>query len=341
MKNNQYNIRDLDLAERPLWDDFVRSSANGLLFHSTSWADTIQTVFKRPYKITVLMKNEIIVSGILYWPREGSIPSITSTPLTYYQGILHIIPPQKKLSSVNADIQKRTDMLLNYLCEKYSFIDIPLSRNVIDTRTYKWKNFNVKPFHTYIIELTSDEEILARFNQSLRRKINVSGKQDLSVVASESTKEITQFIADSYKYHRTTPPISSEKIELFLQETIKRDIGRIYYLEKQGEYLCGLAVLWDKNNLFAIFSGINSRYRDSQYSQFLHASVLLLPEFRGKTFDFLGANTRQLEQFKRSFGGELHTFFRVTYYKNPIVKGFHRIRSFQHIFSRKILRFVK
>ena len=340
MKNSQYIIRELGASERGAWNEFVRT-ANGLLFHLTSWADTIKNVFKRPYKITVLLKNEIIVSGILYWPKEGSIPAITNAPLTYYQGILHSVPANKKRSSINADIQTRTDMLLDYLCEKYAFIDIPLSRNTADTRNYKWKNFSIKPLHTYLINLTSDEQILAGFNQSLRRKINVSKKQNLSVVASDDTAQMTHLIMDSYKYHQTTPPVSGDKIEHFLQEIIKHNIGRIYFLEKEGEYLCGLVVLWDEKNLFALFSGINANYRDSQYSQFLHASVLLLPKFRGKTFDFLGANTQQFEQFKRGFGGELHTFYYATYYKNFLVRSLHRFRTFQHLSSRKILRFVK
>ena len=122
---------------------------------------------------------------------------------------------------------------------------------------------------------------------------------------------------------------------------INNNLGRIYYLSSEGEFVCGLVILLDKKNVYALFSGINAKYRESQYTQYLHASIMLLPEFQGKTFDFLGANTQQFEQFKRSFGGELHTFFHVTYYKNPIIRNIHSLRSFQHLFIRKILRFVK
>ncbi len=341
MKNNQYTIRELEASEYGEWDEFVRNSSNGLLFHLSSWADTIKSVTGRPFVITALFKKDVIISGILYWPKEKPLPAITSAPLTFYQGILHKIPSDKKSTSLNADLQERTALLLDYLCTKYSFIEISLSRNTLDTRAYKWKNFNVEPLYTYLIGLTAEEEILKRFSQSLRRKINVSKKQELTVVSSNQNVKIVQFILDSYKHHNTAPPVSPKNIEHFLDKIVKSDMGRIYYLEKDDEYLCGLVVLIDENDVFALFSGIDTRYRDSQYSQFLHASVMLLPEFRGKTFDFLGANTRQFEQFKRSFGGELHTYYKVTYYKNAFIRLMHRFRQSQQHLSRKIRRFAK
>ena len=341
MKDNQYTIRELKTSEHHTWDKFVRNSITGTLFHLTSWADTIKFVFKRPYIIVALIKNDIIISGILYWPKEGMISSITSATLTPYQGILHTRSTSEKKSSVNADIQKRTDLILDHLCEKYAFIEFPLSIGITDTRYYKWKNFTPVPVYTYIIELNSNKEITKHFNQSLRRKINLSNKQNLSVVLSKESSQITRFIIDSYKYHNTTPPVNSRNLQSFLDKIIKNNLGRIYYLNKNDEFVCGLVILHDENNIYALFSGMNSKYRDSQYTQYLHSSILLLPEFKGKKFDFLGANSLQFEQFKRSFGGNLQVFFRVTYYKNSIIRSIHHLRSIQQLFSRKIPRYKK
>jgi hypothetical protein len=342
LKNKQYILRNLDRNEYLNWDQFVRNSTSGTLFHLTTWADTIQSVFKRSYTITVLMKNDKIESGILYWSKGGAIPAITNVALTPYQGILHATPDStKKKSSVNADIEKQTNLLLEFLNKQYPFINFPLSIGIDDTRYYKWNNFTVEPTYTYLIELNSEEDILARFNQSLRRKINLSKKQDLSIVRSDDTIQISQFIWDSYKTHKTTPPIGSEEMLSFLKEILKKDIGRIYYLQKDGKFVCGIVILIDNNHIYALFSGINTKFRDTQYTQYLHASILLLPEFRGKTFDFLGANTKHLEQFKRGFGGKLQPFYRVLYYKNILTRSVYKFRSFQHQSFRKILRFVK
>ncbi len=341
MKNSHYSIRELEETERSSWDDFVRRSRCGAIFHKTNWAQIIKIVFNRPYKITALFKNNTMVSGILYWPNESVISSITNAPLTYYQGILHSITPDKKESSVNAEIQAKSEQLIDYLCAQYAFIDIPLAGASKDVRIFKWKGWNINPAFTYRIKLSSEEAILARFNQSLRRKINLSKRQGLNVVSSDYIGDMTDFIMDSYSYHSTTPPVSSAQINLFLKEIIKRSIGRIYYLTNGDENLAGLVVLEDEKNLYALFSGINAKHRGTQYSQYLHASVLILPEYRGKTFDFLGANTRQFEQFKRSFGGTLETFYRVTYYKSPLIKLLHHIKISQNLLSRKIKRYIK
>ena len=96
-----------------------------------------------------------------------------------------------------------------------------------------------------------------------------------------------------------------------------------------------LFVLYDQNRVYALFSGIDMNYRNAQYTEYLHAAVLQKPEYQGKMFDFLGANTRDFEQFKRSFGGQLQQGFRVVYYKNYITRLLLILREQQHLLSRR------
>jgi hypothetical protein len=343
LKAHQYILKNLERSDYPQWNDFVRrQSASGTLFHTAFWADTIKEVFHRSYKITVILKNNEIKSGILYWPKSGIIPSLTHVPLTPYQGIIHETPdPSKKISAIKADIHKRSNLLLDFLKKEYAFINFPLSVGIDDVRYYKWNNFSAEPSYTYLINLHDKEQIMARFNQSLRRKIKISEKQNLAVVRSNDIDPITRFVMDSYRVHQTSPPISAKAMKRFLQRMLENDTGRIYYLRKEGESVCGLVILLDDKHVYALFSGINTRFRDTQFTQYLHAAVMLMTEFQGRIFDFLGANTEHLEQFKRSFGGELHQFYRVLYYKNPLIRSIFNLRTFQHHAYRKLARFVK
>ena len=102
-----------------------------------------------------------------------------------------------------------------------------------------------------------------------------------------------------------------------------------------------LFVLFDNNRVYALFSGIDFKYRDEQYTEYLHAAVLQEPEYQGKMFDFLGANTADFEQFKRSFGGELRQSFRVVYYKNTTTRFLLKLREKQHLLARRIPGFQK
>ena len=113
-------------------------------------------------------------------------------------------------------------------------------------------------------------------------------------------------------------------------------MGRLYYLMVDENPAAALFVLYDQNRVYALFSGIDLNYRNEQYTEYLHATVLQEAEFQGKMFDFLGANTPDFEQFKRSFGGQLQQGFRVIYYKNFTTRVLLKLREQHHLISRRM-----
>jgi hypothetical protein len=146
---------------------------------------------------------------------------------------------------------------------------------------------------------------------------------------------MVNFVFDSYSHHRLKPPVSRSGLTGLLETCIGHKIGTLHYLFIDDEAIAGLFLLNDEAHVYALFSGIDGRYRNENYTEYLHAAALQAPESEHKTFDFLGANTQQFDQFKRSFGGNLDVFYRVRFEKNGLVRLLAKGRQLYHLLLRR------
>lgn len=323
-----------------LWDAFVDASPQGTLFHKSSWAEIIENVFDRPAKIVTIIKNEEIQAGIMFWPKTNlGIKSITHVPNTTYQGFLFKAPESSKASTINAAHEKLSRLLVDYLISHYDLIDIPLTPFIHDIRPFKWQNFKVHVDYTYCFPIKEFSELEKQFSQDLRRKLKDLRADEVDISESDNTEFLTSFILDSYKEHGITPAISAVNIKKFMDECLSKKLGIVYYQYLDGQPVAGIFLLHDPDNVYALFSGIDGKYRQKVNSELIHAYVLQQAQFKGKMFDFLGANTPQLEQFKRSFGGNLTSFYKVTYTKTKAIELLLKARSVFHIGKRRVKSF--
>jgi len=339
-ETSKYQLELLSADDYELWDSFVKQSPQGTLFHTIRWANLVQQVFKRDFQILVLYKKKQIVAGILFWPKRVLfINSITHIPNTSYQGPLYGNPGASKSSSISSDYQKQSALLLEYLTENYHLIDIPLSPQIKDTRPYSWKNFKVETAYTYRFEISEFDILQQQFSQDLRRKIKKSAEQDIRFEKSGDSKLLSRFVIDSYREGATSPAISKELIQKFIDSAIKNGLGSLYYQYLNDEPISGIFVLEDDTTVYALFSGISAKKRQDTNNELVHAFVLQQPFYIGKQFDFLGANTKHLEQFKRSFGGNLVPYFKVSFKSNKTVSSLFYARSKYHLARKKFKSF--
>jgi hypothetical protein len=337
MSQAEYVLRLLNTSEYKRWDDFVRNASGGSIFHSSTWAGILSQVIQRPFKMLVAQKGDQIKGGILYWPkRSTTVKALTRVPLTPYQGILYSPNIRQKPSSQIAETCEISQLILQKMQNQYHFIDITSNPFAEDMRPYIWQGCRVTPAYTYTFPLQEDSAQADHFSQALRRKIAVSRKKELQVLESDDACQLIDFVFDSYRYHKTKPPLSHKQNRALIDQLINAGMAKLFYL-KLRDVCAGLLVLCDEKNVYALMSGIEAGQRTNTFSEYLHSEVMLRPEFRGKRFDFLGANTQAFEQFKRSFGGSLQLYFHIIYIKSGWVKFLQAIRRSHHQFKRQVL----
>ncbi len=204
-----------------------------------------------------------------------------------------------------------------------------------DVRPYQWEGFKAIPAYTYSFEIRPMAELEFQFNRTLRQNIRTAKKDGLYTEESDQVNPLIDYVISSYGLHRKTPPISEGQLEILLKDILKQKLGNIYYLKKDSKILAGFLALHDSKSVYALFMGIDPAERNQNYNKFIYASIMEKEEFLGKRFDFLGANEQDIETLKRSFGGELQSFYRISYYKNNWIQCLAHLREKQHLFQRK------
>ena len=336
MTTQKLNIKNIGPKDFELWDQFVYSTNSGTIFHTSRWGQVISNLVGRPFQIWAAFEDENICGGILFWSKKNlNIISIPSVPATPYQGILTRTIKSKRSSSVISDQHKITSALINVIKKEYQFISIPLSLGISDTRPYQWEDFEVSPVYTYTFDIKPIEELEFQFNRTLRQNIRTAKKDGFYIESSTDVNPLTDFITISYKQHGKLPPISKHKLGPFFNDILKKELGKVFYLKQNNETIAGLLALNDSKSVYALFMGIDKQHRNQNQNKYIYASIMEMEEFQGKSFDFLGANEKDFETLKRSFGGKLETIYRVNYYRNIWIKVLANLRTRQHLFQRK------
>jgi len=337
LNSTKYQLRILDPGEYSLWDRFILDNPQATIFQSTLWGNIIHSVFGRDFEILTIWNNENLYGGLLYFPKYSlSINTIPLVPVTTYQSIVFKTSSAEKTSSIISEEHELTNTILEKLRQEFDYIDIFLTHNIQDIRPYKWNNFKSEPHYTYCFPLNDFDVLKQQFNQALRRKINASIKENNEIIESSDTVAFVNLVEESYRYHKIKPPISETQIEVLVNSCIEQNLGKLFYLRVNQKPVAGLFVLVDEKRVYALFSGIQQLHRGKHFTEYLHTSVFQRPDFQGKEFDFLGANTKTFEQFKRSFGGQLKLYFRVNYFKNMRTHILFKIREKQHLLSRTV-----
>ncbi len=331
-----FKIVHLDPGEYTRWDRFVLQAPLGSLYFGTAWAEILKTVTGRDFRILVALTDETIRGGILYWPKKtGGIRAITQAALTPYQGILLAADSSQKASSAAAARNEITGRLLDYLMERFDYIDLTLPPGSSDIRPYLWRGFKEETRYTYRFPILSADELPQQYSQALRRKIKKCRQGNLCLEESDTLHPLMDFIFDSYRQHGLKPPLPRAQMEPVFNAMLGQRLGRVFYLLLDKTPAAGIIVGFDEGHVFSFFAGMSAAFRAAYGSEYLYSEILALPGFEGRTFDFLGANTPEFEQFKRSFGGSLQPTFRVIYQKNLWIKLLTTLRRKQRLWMRK------
>ena len=309
--NPSLELKRVGKSDSALWDQFVETSPQGTFFHSTTWADIISSTFGRSYSIVFCQKNEQPVSGMIYFQHKKLIWNmITPTAFFPYCSPIFYRPIDEKAQKTIHNHLSITAKFDEYLRDNYDYwiLDVPYSCK--DVRSYLWKGATIEPQYSYVVSLKSKDDLYENYNQSVRKKIKRAKEQNTRITQSNDPRKLADLIIKSYKRHGIKPHISETHLNLFLTKVMTLEQAKLYYLEVNNLITAGRLVIIDKSSGYDLLAGSDDQ--DGFGSTYLMSTIL--ERFAGKieTFDFLGANHPQIEQFKRGFGGELTQGFRIT-----------------------------
>lgn len=258
--------------------------------------------------------------AIVYWQRRGPYRDVALPVFTQYSPLLLRTPTSE------ATVHQRNsafEAVLNTLVPNYA--RLRFFTEVTDIRPAQWQDWRVTPRFTYRLSLTKDD-LLSLWSSATRRTFRKHQSAYQVQENPDASEVVIQSCADSYLRQGRTLPASPSQLHTLIN-----------MLQAEGHIL--LYTVTAKNNatpeggLAVLHDGRTAHYWIAGSMPGPAMTVLLghtLPTLRDaglKVFDFVGANTPSIAEFKRHFGPVLKPYFLLEKITRPELRLLDRLKG--------------
>jgi len=317
------SFQRLSESEYPIWDSFVVSSPQGTIFNTSRWASIIKHVFGIQHEVYLVHDGSEIAAGISFFhKRRAGLRVVTRLPLTPYNGILFRAVQGEKPQKVSSHQFEALSLLLAKFEREFQFVHFALHPSLTDLRPFTWRHWYTLPQYTYVNVLTDLSCTWENFSSSLRRKINRAEEIGFSIHQKDDASLLLKLQDSSYEKARMKPVLPYSVFQRYCEAAVKARLLRVYSIaDRQGNVHAERAVIVDGDHAYDWIAGTNPQLEDEHANQLLVWEIFKRLSAEGvQRFDFLGANTPSIVEFKRAFGGELQCYFEVRYFSSTFVQ---------------------
>lgn len=297
-------LHDADAVDA--WDRLRSPGRWDTVFGEAAYLEAISSNWNCEIEqVTILAEGGPAAAARLAVRRLFGLAYVVIPPLTAYSAIRLGSDPGE------AEIHDRTSILeslLEAVERRFYAAALHLPPPIQDLRPFTWRGWGVRPLYTYHIRLDSAHDPMDAWSESARRMARQQS-QEFEIVSGEAAMQ-ARWVVESYERNGRKPPLTEERLAA-VAENLKRDgLATTYAARNLASKEIEASVTVLRNDDTAYYWAAGSRPGPSM--TVLLASLLPLLASDGVTlFDFIGANTASIAEFKRRFGGQLTTYFRA------------------------------
>jgi lipid II:glycine glycyltransferase (peptidoglycan interpeptide bridge formation enzyme) len=248
-------------------------------------------------------------------------------------GIRLVVPPQytqywgilishRKTKYQFKDIKYRKDILeslINTLEQDHKIIDLALPPEIDDVRALLWKNYQPDIRYTFQKELSNHDNILSSFDPDIKRQIKKAENKHIKVAKGNDESFIKQFYSLqtlSLTRQKRKFNLNSDEFVFLINSLKKNKITVKFYLAYHSETpVNSSAILVFKNSAYYWLAGTNPEYFNTGANQLVMWNVMKdLVDNNIHNFDFVGANTPGVSEYKATYNARLVPYFKMHKY---------------------------
>lgn len=238
--------------------------------------------------------------AIILYRGRGLLRSARPSPFTQYSCML-----LRRPSDEAAIHQRRSPLeaLLGVLERHYRRLLLLVSLE--DPRPAQWRGWDVRPLFTYRL---SPKAQMAAWSEATRRTYRKFAPAYSIEENAGSAADIVRCCRQSYARHKRRLPAEPEALAGLVDRLREAGCARLFTARRGGQLEGGLAVLHDTQTAHYWIAGS----QPGPAMTVLVGSVLqALAASEVSVFDFVGANTPSIAEFKRHFGPRLAPYYRM------------------------------
>jgi hypothetical protein len=288
------------------WDQFVEGRSR-LLFHTCEWWKVLEEGYACPTRYLILEKGgewACALPGMIVGNRFFRV-FYSLIPLGGFVGDRSLIPEFLALLSQWAKNQKihRVQIVDPTIKEKQELPDF----NCVESFRHLLK-----------LEGKSPDQILAGYDESVRRNIRKASKSGLYVEAIRQREEVEDFYRLYLESMRRNRALAKYPLQLFygIYDFLVRERAEILFAKSRGRAVAGMVLVHSQDTTHYFHGGSETRSLHLRPNDLLFHHAIQSAREKGKEFfDFFGSDKRlvSLIRFKDKWGAhreELLNFHR-------------------------------
>lgn len=317
---SKFVVRYLSETEYPEWDLFVDESEHGTIFHKSNW--NLAVCNGEPgVNVSVIacfnQDNKLVAGAILCWKKVfGRFKIVFAPYATTYSGILIKERDSEYLSKRESFRFNLLSELLEFIEKQFHSISMALPPSFQDVRIFNWRNYSSRIFYTYVGDLTKKEDLINGFLPAIRRQIKKAESIESEVTFNkekEHFETVYSLISKSYKRQSHQFRFSKEQFFSILNKPEFDKNISIYSISDKNIPVASIVLLVDKDTAYYWLAGGDHTKFNTGLNQLLLWDVLQRVSKEGiKYFDFIGANTASITNYKSGYNFNLKSYYYVT-----------------------------
>lgn len=312
-----YRIRPLEEREFRRWDDLVKTSRQGTLFHTTLWLKASGEQFR----LLGCFRGSELLGGFalgLAGPRVAKAPEPSLTP---YLGFISASRPDAKYVTEISANKQIASAFAEFLKREFDEVEIPFSPEMIDMQPFIWHGFEIELHYTYRLCLENPQAVLDNMDAGRRRNLLSAEKQGLRVEVGADFAEILRLRELSFERQLmvTSDGPAAVRFEAALREGER--CQSFLTRSRIGEALGGVWIAWDEKRAYYLVGGYDhaAKSNNAVALAMWNAIKFTADELKLTEFDFEGSKIPPVERFFRKFGARLTPFYAIQYRRHGLV----------------------
>jgi hypothetical protein len=313
----------LDAAgARRRWKTLWAASPQRSAFTSLAYARAAAAVYDLKTDLHLITGDgqTAEAGAIVYWRRRGPYRQVVLPPMTQYSPLLlHTSPRESDLHHRRSALEA----LLAALESRYHHLRL-FCPDLPDVRVCQWRGWKTTPFYTYRLPL-GEGDLFGAWSSSTRATFR-KHRTDYHVTEHpEAAPEIVSLCEAGYERHDRSLPVDRNRLLSLIGALHQNGQVRLFTAVPTGSECAeaGIAVLHDGRMAHYWIAG-----SEPGPAMTVLIGVLLeqLQKEGFEWFDFVGANTPSIAEFKRRFGPSLEPYYLLETSTRPELRLIHALR---------------
>ncbi len=311
----------LIMSNKELYRELCKVEPTIPIFSKDWWLDAV--CGKDNWNVVVVERNSNIIAAMPYYMiRKYGLTVIKMPILTQTMGPWIKYPQNQKYAN-RISIEKSLYMEIINRLPNFDYFIQNFNYRVTNWLPFYWRGFNQTTRYTYVIEGLDDiEEVLSRFKDNMRNKINKARKIITEIQEGN--------IQDFYDINKKTFERQGIKIPYSLDLLIEKDnilseknCRKIYFaVDEQHRIHSALYLIWDELSSYVHMVGEDPELRKSGAGILLiYESLKYTKEVLGlDCYDFEGSMIESVEEVRRACGGVQRPYHSISKTNSRLLK---------------------